>query len=233
MKPPAAAAVMADHAPAEVEGDDENTALFRKLEFFPTPPWGARAGAELVKALDPTAWKVCEPCCGQGHMAGPLSETFDVYPSDIFPYGPDVRLRDWMDDAAWGEGAAAEFDWIITNPPFSLAEDLVRKGLRRARRGVALLLPLRFMDAIGRYPILEGGETPLTVMAPFVERLPMHLGRWLPEGGTASQYAWWLWMRNAPHPGRFHLIPPGTRARLWADDDAMRYGWKAPTPLFD
>jgi hypothetical protein len=38
------AAVMAARAPDQVEADDARTALYRKLEYFPTPPWAARPG---------------------------------------------------------------------------------------------------------------------------------------------------------------------------------------------
>ncbi len=97
-KPKGAGSVMADHAPAEVEADDPRTALFRKLNYFPTPPWATRAGAEALRALDPTAVVLREPACGEGHMAGPLAETFTVYPSDVHRYG---------DNAAGHEAVAA------------------------------------------------------------------------------------------------------------------------------
>ena len=36
------------------------------LEFFPTPPWAARAGGELIRQLDPEAVNCWEPACGAG-----------------------------------------------------------------------------------------------------------------------------------------------------------------------
>ena len=80
-------AVMEARAPASVERDDAVTALYRALDYFPTPPWAARAGAELVQRLDPLAKTVWEPACGEGHMAGPLAEYFSVCASDIHPHG--------------------------------------------------------------------------------------------------------------------------------------------------
>jgi hypothetical protein len=47
-----------------------------ELDYFPTPPWAARAGAELIKRLDPAARSCWEPACGQGHMAHGLADYF-------------------------------------------------------------------------------------------------------------------------------------------------------------
>jgi hypothetical protein len=46
-RPDGAGSLMAARAPDQVEGDSARVALFRQLEYFPTPPWVARAGAEL------------------------------------------------------------------------------------------------------------------------------------------------------------------------------------------
>ena len=43
---------MEGRAGSVVEGDDAHTALMRELNYFPTPPWAARAGGELVRSLD-------------------------------------------------------------------------------------------------------------------------------------------------------------------------------------
>ena len=78
MRPSGHTAVMAQRA--RVDPDD--------LDFFPTPPWAARAGGVLIKTLDPLAVTCWEPACGGGHMALPLSEYFDdVSISDIHDHG--------------------------------------------------------------------------------------------------------------------------------------------------
>lgn len=219
---------MADHAPAEVEEDDPLAALYRKLNFFPTPPFATRAGAEVLLDLDPEATTVYDPACGQGHMVGPLKETFEfVFSSDVHDYTGN-RVLDWLDD---GSDFPDEVDWIFTNPPFSIADQFVTRGLQRARRGVALLVRLAFLETTGRYDLFAG-ETPLTQLAIFSDRVPMHLGRWEPKGGTATAYAFLFWMKGAaPRPPLW--IPPGTNRRLTRPDDARRYGHRQPLPLFD
>jgi len=235
---------MAAHAPSVVEGDDALTALHRKLEYFPTPPWAARAGGDLIKGLDPRAETAWEPACGEGHMVHGLGDYFErVDGSDIHDHGSHYQAltADFLGDGL--ERMAC--DWVVTNPPFSLAAQFVETGLRRARRGVALLARLALMESAGRGGLFSGAP-PLPVLAPFFERVPMTLGRWDPKASTATAYAWFLWMHPeaiaAAGRGRVALtactpvvlgIAPGARERLTRPDDARLFGVKAETPLFD
>lgn len=236
---------MAAHAPAEVEGDSALARHFRRLQFFPTPPWAARAGGELIASLDPGDWTAWEPACGQGHLAHGLKDYFrTVATSDIFDHAWDGqdRVADFM---ARDDGRNPEVDWIATNPPFTLAAEFVRLGLQRARRGVALLCRASWYESAGRYSLFFG-ETPLTAYAPFFERVPMVLGRWDPSASTATAYAWFVFMRPELTPPPIaalrdalgpcavtRAIPPGTKRRLTLADDARRFGLAAePMTLF-
>lgn len=241
----ASGGVMAQSAGLTVEGDDAQSALFRKLEFFPTPPWAARAGGEVIRRLDPDARVIWEPCCGQGHMAGPLSEDFAVSATDIHAHGWAGQSA-VIDFTAPDADCGIDVDWIVTNPPFTLAADFVRLGLQRARRGVALLCRLSLLESAARYPLFFG-DTPLTALAPFFERVPMQLGVWDPKGSTATAYAWFVWMTpdvRERHHAHLHPvlcttspvimpIPPGSKARLTRPDDARLFGWVRPAPLWD
>lgn len=236
MKPAGSSSVMADRARGEVASDDPQTALYRKLEFFPTPPWAARAGGELIGRLDPGRWSCWEPAAGQGHMAHGLTDYFQpVWTTDIHDHGlgPD-RVADFLDAETTDLVPAA--DWIITNPPFGTAAEFVRLGLQRARRGVAILARLSFFESARRFPLFFS-ETPLTALAPFFERVPMQLGSWDPAASTATAYAWFVWVVG-PCRGQWrlpvvHPIPPGTRDRLTRPGDARLFGVQGGTPLFD
>lgn len=230
LKPEGAGAVMAGRAKKEIATDTPEMRLARQLDFFPSPPWATRAGAELLLALAPDARVIRDPACGQLHMAGPAAEFFpEVLASDVHPWAPAVEVRDWLDPDAWGD--EPDCDVVFTNPPFPLAADFIRLGLKRARLGVALLLRLAFIEGVGRYPLMTG-DAPLTMLAPFSERVPMTLGRWEPSASTATAYGWFFWIKGA-EPRPLHLIPPGTRDRLWKTDDARRYGYAEPMPLFE
>lgn len=250
MKPAGAGSVMADRARGEVAGDDPRTALWRRLEFFPTPPWAARAGGELVAAMDPGAWRCWEPCCGEGHMAAGLGDYFaEVHETDVYDHawaGEENNL-DFLSPLA---DRAVDADWIVTNPPFALAAEIVTMALRRARRGVAVLCRLSFLESAGRWDLFHGAR-PLDVLAPFTDRVPMTLGRWDPQASTATAYAWFIWFQDRARPswledaqamaraatGQHHIltraIPPGTKSRLTHQRDARDWGVRGAAPLFD
>lgn len=212
------------------EGLTEEERLWKSLDLFCTPPWGSRAVAEKIRQIDPSAKIIREPACGLGHFAGPLAEYFPkVISTDVYPHGfGDVR--DWLDPDAWR--GRPDCDWVITNPPFTIADQFVTIGLERARRGVALLLRVAFLEGAERHAILDGGDASLTLLTTFSERLPMTLGKWRPEASSATAYACFIWMKGrAPMPPQW--FPPGTRDRLWKPDDARIYGWAPPAPLLD
>jgi hypothetical protein len=218
-------AVAEARAPAEVEADDPLRRRWRELDWFATPPWASRAGAELVKSVDPGVMRVWEPAAGDGIMSACLRDYFfSVFDSDIEPQGAIAGLVgtkcDFLRDApvTWGGMPA---DWIVTNPPFALAEEFVRHGLETAR-GVAILCRLAFLESADRWPLHRDH---LTTLAPFCERVPMQLGPWNPKCSTATAYAWFIYTRRGSGSAgvRTQLIPPGTRARLTKPDDIQRF----------
>lgn len=160
-------------------------------------------------------------------MAAALQPFFGcVYASDVHPFG----FGDAVDFLGDVEDTGA--DWIITNPPFRTAAEFVRLGLERASRGVALLLRLQFLEGCERFPLLYGAD-PLTVCAPFAERVPMTLGRWDPAQSSATAYAWFVWRKGEKGPPRLCAIPPGTRARLTFPNDARRFGYRQDSEMLD
>jgi len=236
---------MAAHAPAVVLGDDEQTARFRRLEFFPTEPWAARAGGELIKRLDPLAAWAWEPAVGQGHMAYGLADYFErVFGTDIHNHGSPWQLGEPLDFLSPAADRFDQADWIITNPPFKPAAEFVRLGLKRARRGVAIFARSGWLETIGRYDLFYGAQ-PLTIEAPFFERVCLKLGGWDPDGSTATPYSWFLFMKPEAEPPAVRdlrrtlgaasvalPIPPGTKARLTKPEDARLFGRAKPAPLF-
>lgn len=213
------------------EGLSDEERLWKQLDFFATPPWSARAGLEHAKRLWPEAKIMREPACGKMHIAAPAQEYFDeVWPTDVHPHEPNTPVRDWLDDAAWP--AEPDCDVVFTNPPFTLADQFIVKGLQRARLGVALLLRLNVLEGVERHSLLQGPRATLTQTVVFSERVPMTLGEWDPEASSATAYAFFFWSKvHDPLPTAW--FPPGTRDRLWRRDDALRYGRKSPLPLFD
>jgi Protein of unknown function (DUF3102) len=200
-------------------------------DFYATPPWATRALIEVVLPsllVRDDSWfgvSIWEPACGEGHISHVLED-----------YGAPVLSTDIV-DYHWGQDGVADFlseeiqytrgpalsDWIITNPPFKddLAERFTIRALDLARVGVAMFVRVQFLETIGRYENIFRDRPP-TLLAFFVERVPLCMGRWDPDGGTATAYCWLVWLKDrAPLPPFW--IPPGQRERLTREDDRERF----------
>jgi len=197
-------AVMAQRTEARDSADD-----------FPTPPWATRALIEhVLEGKSQIANLRClEPACGAGHMAKVLKTYFgEVICSDAYDYGYGA-ICDFL-ATPYEQG---EFDWVITNPPFRLAEEFVLRSMRIARSGVAILARTVFLESVGRYEAIYS-TCPPTKFAQFVERVPMVKGRLDIRATTATGYAWFVWEKGIATMPRLMWIPP-CRKSLERDGD--------------
>ena len=182
---------------------------------FPTPPWATRGLIEhiLDDKTELASLSCLEPACGAGHMAKVLNEYFgEVRAADAYPYGYGP-VRDFL-TYPYETNAV---DWVITNPPFRLAEEFVLRALRVARRGVAILARTVFLESSGRYEAIFL-QNPPTKFAQFVERVPMVRGRLDAKASTATGYAWLVWDRQTKGQPQLMWVPP-CRRRLERKDD--------------
>jgi methylase of polypeptide subunit release factors len=161
------------------------------------------------------AMRCWEPCSNRGYMARPLKEYFArVHTSDVCDYSLDpatVECQDRVVDFLFpfSESTCIEHqgvDWIITNPPFRLAEQIIQRGRDIARQGVAVLVRSAFLEGVDRYNTLFSISPP-TLVAQFSERVIMHKGvlrdpskEYLDERtgtmkrpSTATSYTWLVW----------------------------------------
>ena len=183
---------------------------------FPTPPWATRALCEHVLdgAVSLRSKNCLEPACGVGHMARVLQEYFGaVQMSDAFDYGCGMK-RDFLTHPF----TPRSIDWVITNPPFRLAEQFVLRSLTIATEGVAVLVRTVFLESVGRYRNLFEHQPP-TKFAQFTERVPMLRGRLDRKGTTATGYAWLVWELDARDAVPQLLWIPPCRKQLERDSD--------------
>jgi len=181
------------------------------FDFFPTPAWATRALYTHVVGL--AGMVILEPACGDGAMVKPLEEVaLNVFASDVFDYGAGYHVDDFLIP-----GGAPGCDWVVTNPPFALAEQFIERGLELAEFGVAVLVRSVFVESVGRYERLFRDRPP-AVVAQFVERVPMVKGRLDRKASTATSYAWLVWTRAPVKESRIVWIPP-CRAVLDRDTD--------------
>lgn len=136
-----------------------------------------------------------------------------VAASDVFDYGlPNAIQHDFL----FGP-PATDAEWIITNPPFSLAGQFALKALDVAEKGVAMLVRIAFLESAERYTTLFRTHPPSDIIQ-FVERLPMQKGIVNRDGSSATAYCWLVWRKGAPNGTHFHWFPP-CRKRLERDSD--------------
>lgn len=195
---------------------DRRTPADSGADFFPLHPWATRALCvhvlpELQMSAPPWRRTVWEPAAGQGHMVRPLSEFFGrVIPSDIHDYGAGYPQHDFLSPTP----LVIHPDWIITNPPFRLFLEFAEQALDMSSGGIAIFSRLSVLEGQRRYVRLFRAHPP-TVVAPFVERVPLAAGRLGTTSATA--YAWFVWSGNT-RDTRVRWIPP-CRDVLRSDDD--------------
>ena len=188
------------------------------LDDFPTPPWATRAMLEHMQRYFGWSWEgqsVREPAANRGHMVRPLAEYFArVEASDIHDYGAGYPVQDYLFGTA-----PPRTDATITNPPFRLAEQFIRRGLECSNT-VAVIVRSAFLEGVGRHRDLFSVHRPRAILQ-FTERVVMHKGKLSPKGSTATAYCWIVWTPPGRHgPTTFDWIPP-CRKRLERPEDYL------------
>lgn len=198
------------------------------LDYFPTPPWAVRALCEHVlaghgwRADQMSQWVAWEPASGEEHMVCALLEYFaDVVGTDVHDHGHGCVhdfLMPYLPDAVKARPGP---HFIITNPPFRLAQPFIERACAVASQGVAMLVRSSFMEGGKRYRELFSQRPPL-IIAPFVERVPMLKGRLDRDASSATSYAWFVWpgrdFRRTDFATRVVWIPPCRKALERAGD---------------
>jgi hypothetical protein len=112
-------------------------------DYYPTPEPIIAALLERVKIEG----RVLEPCAGHGAIAKyfPGSLTNDISP--VGDYKPNFML-DATEQNLWEMAdEKGGIDWVVTNPPYGeLATPIVSNSLAFARKGVAMLLRLNWLE---------------------------------------------------------------------------------------
>lgn len=170
-------------------------------DFFPTPIPVTRAFLNQCTLPD-GFW--CEPAVGEGHIieaVGPRAQwaTFDIRPvamPALSDYHGQLDFLTIPDDVS--------FDVIITNPPFYLAEEFVRKALRHAEH-VVMLLRLAFLESRRREQFHQEHPSDVFVLS----RRPSFMS----NGATdSSAYGWFVW--GPGRGGRWSILStPETNRR--------------------
>ena len=154
----------------------------KKSDFYETPYTLTR------KFLDVEYFEksgtVCEPACGGGAITKVLNEYWEN--DKITAYDKETNFL-WDFD---------EYNYIITNPPFSLAFEFIQKAKQLAKSKFALLLPLSYLHGKKRYDEIYSDKNYGLEKVYVFTRYPM-LGESLREDGKYNTgmmvYEWYVW----------------------------------------
>lgn len=138
-----------------------------------TPIWAV--DALLRHIIFRSGDRILEPCRGTGNIYNRLPRRH------IKRYWREIDDgRDYLK-----YHPRRRFDFIITNPPFSLALDFLKKSLNEANT-VCYLLRLNYLGSEKRQPFwMNHPPTDIIILS----RRPSFTG-----GGTdATEYAWFIW----------------------------------------
>ena len=156
-----------------------NRSNVSELDSYATPPSATHSLMKRIK-FNGEVW---ECACGVGAMSDVVSQYNKCIASDI------TQGFDFLDTELW-----LEVPNIITNPPYKLAEQFVRRACQVASEKVAMFLRLNFLESQSRYKMFK--ELPLEWVLVFCKRQTLHPeGVIVTTGGTIA-YAWYVWNKE-------------------------------------
>tara|TARA_R100001369_G_scaffold87408_1_gene122908 strand:- start:53 stop:658 length:606 start_codon:yes stop_codon:yes gene_type:complete len=151
----------------------------KKSDFYETP-YSITEHLLEVEPFDYTK-TVCEPACGNNAITNVLQKKWN----DVTAY--DIE-RNFLFETN-------QYDYIITNPPFSLAYEFICKAKSIAREKFAMLLPLSYLHGKKRYDNVYSDRKYGLKKVYVFTRYPM-LGEPLREDGKYNTgmmvYAWYI-----------------------------------------
>lgn len=168
----------------------------RRLDAYDTDCGLTRA----LLRMHSIAGTVLEPCAGRGHIAQVLAEVpgVTVLTNDVDPTTPATLHLDATQPDLW-QRMAGRVEWVITNPPFDQAEQILPHAMQAARVGVAFLLRLTYAEPTnGRAAWLQEHADRQVWQAVVNPRPRFRAGEINPKTGRpfgtdSATVAWFMW----------------------------------------
>lgn len=166
-------------------------------DFYATNP---KALEMLFAAEEFGVGEYLEPCAGQGHLSKniiKLIPSAKITNLDIVDRGlENVIVCDFLDYKS-----EKKFDYIVTNPPYSLAKEFVEKGIELLQPDgkMAMFLKIQFVEGEKRRKLFQ--EIPPKYIYVFTKRMAtFNNGNQVDENGkpwaTTMCHAWFVWKKG-------------------------------------
>lgn len=169
---------------------------------YATPAWCVRAVLPHLASST-----VLDPCCGHGALLDIVADEWKVPTFGIELDAARAKLAKSRHAVARDD--ALKVEWpsalVITNPPYNLAEEFIRKALaRKTAFDAAFLLRLNFLGSQKRAQFHRDNPSDVFVLP----RRPS----FTPDGKTdATEYAWFVW--GPGRGGRWKMLDVEGRLR--------------------
>lgn len=154
-------------------------------DFYPTPEETTLALMNREK-FEGNVWE-----CASGD--GSMSKVIEKFNQTI-----STELR--TDEDVYGEKGVdflktkKEVDNIITNPPYKYAMEFIEHSLTCARKKVAMLLKLVFLEGVSRYDFFQ--KNPPKVIYVFSRRQKIYKRGIVGKNSGLIAYAWFVWDKD-------------------------------------
>ena len=139
-----------------------------------------------------------EPCVGGGHIVEVIKQYYpneDIFYMDIVDRGYEDTL---VDNFLEHDFKGQKFDNIITNPPYSLAQEFLEKSMEIINENgkVAMFLKIQFLEGVKRKEMFK--KYPPKYIYVFTKRQnPWRNGKSVDEKGkpwsSTMCFAWFIW----------------------------------------
>ena len=161
----------------KIQGDNGDR---EENDFYPTPE---RATQELLERID-LSGVVWECACGDGAISKLLP--IDTISTDLIDRGYGEPNVDFLK-------THKKVDWIITNPPYSLATEFAKHAMTCADN-VAFLCKIQFLEGVKRHEFFK--KYPPKKVYVFSSRLKIYKNGIKTNNSTMMCFAWFIWEKS-------------------------------------
>ena len=166
-------------------------------DYYATPYQATEMLLDEVKFVG----NFLEPCVGGGHIVDIIKKYYPdecVYGVDLVDRGyPNTLVADFLKYDFLGQ----KFDNVVTNPPYSLAQEFLEKSMEVVNDGgeIAMFLKIQFLEGAKRREMFK--KYPPKYIYVFVKRqAPWNNGSPVDEKGkpwsSTMCFAWFVWEKG-------------------------------------
>jgi hypothetical protein len=198
----------------------------RILDSYQTERQAAQVLVDNVKIRG----VVFEPCAGECNIIKILEHVTEI--TRIYSNDLDAQYHTTFNTDAslplslcWNEVVTGRPDWIVTNPPFSKAHEILKIAIDVANEGIAFLLRLSYLEPTSnRGDWLQEHADQMTRIIPLNPRPRFRRQEINPKTGKhygtdSVTVAWFVW--RAHWSWQAHGIPcPFVFARNWNNKES-------------